>query len=130
MRIHSEKCVGCGRCADYCMLQCISKNGNRFQINEEECVDCGVCLRAGVCAKDAIYMPEENYRYPRAVRMQFSDPGVQHPALKAWGRGTEEAKTNDVDSMRLRPSSAGASTACFWSSGVPAQAHGLRRWRR
>ena len=96
MRIHSEKCVGCGRCADYCMLQCISKNGNRFQINEEECVDCGVCLRAGVCAKDAIYMPEENYQYPRAVRMQFSDPGVQHPALKAWGRGTEEAKTNDV----------------------------------
>ena len=28
--------------------------------------------------------------------MQFSDPGVQHPNLKAWGRGTEEAKTNDV----------------------------------
>lgn len=96
MRIYSEKCVGCGRCADYCMLKCISKNGNRFEINEEECVDCGVCLRANVCARDAIYMPEENFQYPRAVRMQFSDPGVQHPALKAWGRGTEEAKTNDV----------------------------------
>jgi hypothetical protein len=28
--------------------------------------------------------------------MQFSDPGVQHPTFKSWGRGTEEAKTNDV----------------------------------
>jgi hypothetical protein len=28
--------------------------------------------------------------------MQFSDPGVQHPNFQSWGRGTEEAKTNDV----------------------------------
>lgn len=96
MKINTEKCIGCGRCADYCMLKCISKNGNSYQINEEECVDCGVCLRADVCSRNAIYMPEENFQYPRAVRMQFSDPGVQHPSLKAWGRGTEEAKTNDV----------------------------------
>lgn len=96
MRINEEKCIGCGRCTDYCMLKCITKNGREVRINEDECVDCGVCLRAGVCAADAIYMPKENYEYPRAVRMQFSDPGVQHPALKAWGRGTEEAKTNDV----------------------------------
>lgn len=65
-------------------------------IDEDECVDCGVCLRAGVCPVDAIFMPPECFDYPRAVRMQFSDPGVQHPNLKAWGRGTEEAKTNDV----------------------------------
>lgn len=96
MRINEEKCVGCGRCTDYCMLKCITKAGRNVVINEDECVDCGVCLRAGVCTADAIYMPEENFEYPRAVRMQFSDPGVQHPALKAWGRGTEEAKTNDV----------------------------------
>lgn len=96
MRINKEACIGCGQCADYCMLGCISKEGRAVRINEEECVDCGVCLRAGVCTADAIYMPEENFEYPRAVRMQFSDPGVQHPGLKAWGRGTEEAKTNDV----------------------------------
>lgn len=96
MRINEQKCLGCGRCTDYCMLGCITRDGKKVSINEDECVDCGVCLRAGVCAADAIYMPEENFEYPRAVRMQFSDPGVQHPALKAWGRGTEEAKTNDV----------------------------------
>lgn len=96
MRINEEKCIGCGRCMDYCMLGCITKEGKTVSIHEDECVDCGVCLRASICSVDAIYMPEENFEYPRAVRMQFSDPGVQHPALKAWGRGTEEAKTNDV----------------------------------
>jgi hypothetical protein len=68
----------------------------KARVDEEECVECGVCLRAGVCSSKALYMPKEAFEYPRAIRMQFSDPGVQHPNLKAWGRGTEEAKTNDV----------------------------------
>jgi hypothetical protein len=79
------------------MLRCIGKpSAGKVSMNEDECVDCGVCLRANVCPKGAIFMPKENFEYPRAVRMQFSDPGVAHPSLKAWGRGTEEAKTNDV----------------------------------
>lgn len=78
------------------MLKSIIKKDGQYQIIEEECVDCGVCIRADVCPTDAIFMPDECFEYPRAVRMQFSDPGVQHPNLKAWGRGTEEAKTNDV----------------------------------
>lgn len=98
MRIDQTKCVGCGECEKYCMLECIRPHPESptYTINESECVDCGVCLRASVCPTDAIYMPKENFLYPRAIRMQFSDPGVQHPGLKAWGRGTEEAKTNDV----------------------------------
>jgi hypothetical protein len=41
-------------------------------------------------------MPKENFEYPRAIRMQFSDPSVKHPKQNTGGRGTEEAKTNDV----------------------------------
>lgn len=98
MKIDQSKCIGCGQCEEYCMLNCISQKQDRetYAIDEEECVDCGVCLRSDVCPAQAIFMPVENFQYPRAVRMQFSDPGVQHPNLKAWGRGTEEAKTNDV----------------------------------
>ncbi len=98
MRIDTTKCIGCGKCVQYCMLKCIKKSGTgkTCVIDEEECVDCGVCKRAQVCPADAIFMPDECFEYPRAIRMQFSDPGVQHPNLKAWGRGTEEAKTNDV----------------------------------
>jgi len=71
-------------------------NGSAVSVNEDECVECGVCLRAGVCKADALFFPKESFEYPRAIRMQFSDPGVQHPNFKSWGRGTEEAKTNDV----------------------------------
>ena len=98
MKIDQSKCIGCGQCVEYCMLKCISEkqDSGTYAIDEVECVDCGVCMRSDACPVQAIFMPEENFQYPRAIRMQFSDPGVQHPNLKSWGRGTEEAKTNDV----------------------------------
>lgn len=96
MKIDEGKCVGCMACKPYCPVGCILEEGSKASVVQDECVECGVCLRAGVCPAGAIYMPAESFEYPRAIRMQFSDPGVQHPNLKAWGRGTEEAKTNDV----------------------------------
>jgi len=96
MRIDVNKCIGCGRCVPYCPVNAIALAGGKAVIDEDECVDCGVCKRVDECPKQAIFMPAECFEYPRAIRMQFSDPGVQHPNLKSWGRGTEEAKTNDV----------------------------------
>ncbi|MDR0653609.1 MAG: 4Fe-4S binding protein [Synergistaceae bacterium] len=96
MRIKEDKCVGCGGCIPYCPVSSIVRDDRKVVIDEDECVDCGVCLRADVCPVKAIFMPDECFVYPRAIRMQFSDPGVQHPNFKSWGRGTEEAKTNDV----------------------------------
>jgi NAD-dependent dihydropyrimidine dehydrogenase PreA subunit len=96
MRIKAEECTGCLECADFCPMDCIQERGGAACIDEEECVECGVCLRAGVCPNDAIFMPEESQQYPRVLRAQFSDPGVFHPAMNQSGRGTEEMKTNDV----------------------------------
>ena len=77
-------------------MNCIAQKGDAVEIDQDECVECGVCLRAGVCPTDAIAMPVESTQYPRAIRAQFSDPGVQHPSTNQGGRGTEEMKTNDV----------------------------------
>ena len=96
MRIDAEKCMGCLECIDFCPVDCIVEQDGRARIDEDECVECGVCLRAGVCPNDALFMPEESLRYPRLVRAQFSDPGVPHPTTNQAGRGTEEMKTNDV----------------------------------
>lgn len=96
MKIDPSKCISCKACIPYCPVSSITAGEETVSIDQEECVECGVCLRADICPVKAIYMPEESYEYPRAIRMQFSDPGVQHPNLKSWGRGTEEAKTNDV----------------------------------
>lgn len=101
MRIDKHKCAACGQCTEYCTLGNIAMcrrdeaSGRLYyEINEEECVDCGVCLRAGVCQTDALFMPK--YEWPRTVRANFSDPLIEHPETKVAGRGTEEMKTNEV----------------------------------
>jgi hypothetical protein len=75
-------------------------------IDQEDCVECGVCLRSGVCTTDAIYWPE--LEWPRSVRQAFSAVLIGYAALKkagvvgydrpdaGGGRGTNEMKTNDV----------------------------------
>lgn len=65
-----------------------------YYIDQEKCVECGVCLRSGVCKVDAIYQPK--LRWPRVLRSAFSDPLAIHPETDIPGRGTEEVKTNDV----------------------------------
>jgi len=101
MRIDPEKCMACGRCPDYCPVTCIIPGEDFYVIDEDECVECGVCLRDAGCPTEAFFMPEESNRYPRSIRAAFSDPSVQYPEeifpdLRQGGRGTEEMKTNDV----------------------------------
>ncbi|MEW6333593.1 MAG: ferredoxin family protein [Thermodesulfobacteriota bacterium] len=96
MKISPDACIACLECIDFCPMNCIVEKGDTVAIDQDECVECGVCLRAGVCPAGAIYMPDESMQYPRAIRAQFSDPGVQHPSTNQGGRGTEEMKTNDV----------------------------------
>lgn len=96
MQIDQDKCTACGLCADYCIMECIKVKNGAYEVEEDECVDCGACLKSRVCPSGALYMPQQNFDYPRSVRMQFSDPGVTHPKMQAWGRGIEHDKTNDV----------------------------------
>ena len=96
MKIDPDKCISCLECIDFCTMKCILEGDETVFIDQDECVECSVCFKADVCPVDAIYMPEESMQYPRSIRREFSDPGVQYPTLKQGGRGTEEMKTNDV----------------------------------
>ena len=72
------------------------KNPTRIHcvIDEDECVECSVCLRSGCCPTEALFQPE--LVWPRTVRKNFSDPLKIHPETRIPGRGTEEMKTNEV----------------------------------
>ena len=96
MLIDKEACIGCEACHPYCPVQAIRtvEKDDVSDVDQDECVECGVCLRSEICPTDAIFMPE--LQWPRSVRAFFSDPLTKHPSTELEGRGTEEMKTNDV----------------------------------
>lgn len=114
MQIDSEKCIGCGRCSVFCIMDCISLvprdeahpgKGKRYAvIDDHECVECGCCQRGADCPTDALTRPE--LVWPRTVRAVFSDPIITFEETGVKGRGTEEMKTNDVTG-RFKPGRVG-----------------------
>lgn len=94
MLIDETKCTGCGNCLDYCPMNAISLVSGCATIDQDECVECSVCLRAECCPVQAFYRPP--LCYPRDIAHFFSDPAATHPSTEIPGRGTEEMKTNEV----------------------------------
>jgi hypothetical protein len=74
-------------------MEAISMDGVAI-IDQDECVDCGVCLNSRVCPADCIIF--EPAQWPRSLRATFSDPRAVFKETGIAGRGTEEMKTNDV----------------------------------
>ena len=94
MKIDGDICIACEACLPYCPMEAISMKDDAAVIDQDECVDCGVCLKSGVCPVDCIIF--EPAPWPRSLRTTFSDPRTEHKETKIAGRGTEEMKTNDV----------------------------------
>jgi len=94
MKIDPEVCIACEACIPYCPMEAISMKDDVAVIDQDECVDCAVCLKSGVCPVDCIIF--EPAPWPRSLRDTFSNPRTEHKETKIAGRGTEEMKTNDV----------------------------------
>lgn len=96
MKINEELCIGCGECLPYCPMGAIILESDIAEIDWDECVECGVCVRQIECPVEAFFEPAETMEWPRSVRKVFSDPTSKHENTGVRGRGTEELKTNDV----------------------------------
>lgn len=106
MRIDPSKCVACGQCQPFCTMGVIhfTRGDNKSKIyacvEEEECIDCGICYRSNVCPADALYQPLAEW--PRSIRGTFSNPLAEHKETRVPGRGTEEIKTTDITNRYKR----------------------------
>ena len=102
MKADPDKCIACKRCFPYCPMGKIQtfhrhdKIPGRvyIEIDQDDCTDCGVCLRAAICPVNALFQPEDSW--PREVRGILSNPLIEFKGSQVPGRGTEEMKTNDV----------------------------------
>lgn len=95
MLIDKSLCVNCGRCISRCPVRAIRRDkDNNVYIDWGECVECNTCTKSKVCPKNAIYQQE--LTWPRIVRYWMSDEQGKFIGADGPGRGTEEAKTNDV----------------------------------
>jgi len=94
VKIIAEECIACEACVPYCPVGALTMKDDVAVIDQDECVDCGVCLKSGVCPVDCIVF--EPAPWPRSLRDTFSNPRTVHKATGIAGRGTEEMKTNDV----------------------------------
>jgi NAD-dependent dihydropyrimidine dehydrogenase PreA subunit len=94
MRIDPDVCIGCKDCIPYCPVEAISVNDALADVDQDLCVECGVCRRASVCPVDAIFEPD--LKWPRTLRALFSNPITVFQETGVAGRGTDEVKSNDV----------------------------------
>ncbi|MFX0030193.1 MAG: indolepyruvate ferredoxin oxidoreductase subunit alpha [Candidatus Hermodarchaeota archaeon] len=94
MEIKGDICNGCGQCIIVCPVQAIKMVEKKAVIDEELCVECSVCYRNANCPVNAIKM--KRLKWPREIRIPFSNVITTHKVTGVPGRGTEEMKTNDV----------------------------------
>ena len=96
MRIRQDICISCYSCVPFCPVNAIAVIGDRVSLNEDECVECGICLAFARCPVDAIEDVSSLSDEDRYLRSAFSNPLKPHKKTTSTGRGTEEMKTNDV----------------------------------
>jgi len=96
VRIDKELCIGCGECVPYCTVGAIALTDQGYaEVNPDTCTDCYVCTRSEVCPVEA-FSKEPLATFYDEFRHVLSDPTETTADTGVPGRGTEEAKTNDV----------------------------------
>lgn len=94
MLIDPDVCISCESCIPYCPVEAIAIKTACAEIDQDLCVECGVCFRAAVCPVEALVEPE--LKWPRTLRALFSNPITVFQETGVAGRGTDEVKSNDV----------------------------------
>ena len=88
--IDPRKCIGCGKCAEACRFDAISRAGNVLSVDEFSCEGCGVC--AEVCPEGAVTLLDD---VAGEVTL-YRSPAVFATAELKMGRGNSGKLVSEV----------------------------------
>jgi len=63
--IDSDKCIGCGKCADICLQKAILKIDDYCMVKKDKCVGCGRCIE--ICKQNAVESYSEEMSFPDII---------------------------------------------------------------
>ena len=89
-KIHAEKCIGCGLCAQRCRFDAILKEKDHYKVNLFACEGCGVCEAS--CPAGAVTMEEDI----AGDLMLYQDTRVFSTAKLKMGRGNSGKLVTEV----------------------------------
>jgi Fe-S-cluster-containing hydrogenase component 2 len=92
--VDTERCAGCGICADACPVGAISLVGGTAKVDQERCTDCEACVevcpnRAMLAVREPVAVPSVRPA-PEVTRVQPQPASVSLPA-RAWPAVSEAA---------------------------------------
>lgn len=58
MKVDEEKCIGCGKCLDDCLVNDILMVEGKAKIKNKICINCGHCI--AICPINAVSTTEYN----------------------------------------------------------------------
>ena len=94
--VDTDKCIGCGKCEEYCRFGAIRLSGGKAAANEYACEGCGVCVY--VCQSDALTLvPDLAGR-----RELYASDSVFSTATLKMGRGNSGKLVTEVKSAMLK----------------------------
>ncbi len=103
--IDKDKCTGCGICVEECMVDAITMENEKAEINIDECIRCGKCHE--VCPEQAVRhdrerIPQEieaNVEKVKGYMKHFSNEKEKQACLKRSANFFKFEKTVDEKTL-------------------------------
>jgi nitroreductase/NAD-dependent dihydropyrimidine dehydrogenase PreA subunit len=101
MKVDKEKCIGCSKCIDDCLVNDIIMVEGKAQIKNESCFNCGHCI--AICPADAVSSSEyEMNEVKEYEEKNFSVPADNLLNFIKFRRSIRQFKAKKVEKEKIK----------------------------
>lgn len=100
MKVDKEKCIGCAKCIDDCLVNDIIMNDGKAKIKNENCFKCGHCI--AICPVNAVYSTKYDMKDVKEYKEQeFSVPAENLLNFIKFRRTIRQFKEKEVEKSKI-----------------------------